>query len=128
MSSSGSPTYPKPVLVPAQRAPGVPSALPAPVQSQPKTTRLRLKALVSLPVRLPHPSAHRRLTICAQTRLFNPPPARGQLSTFGVIPRFEIGLDDILDRKHLPPLGLKDFEEWLLFVEQNAENLYVPLL
>ncbi|KZT73803.1 hypothetical protein DAEQUDRAFT_354926 [Daedalea quercina L-15889] len=110
MSSSGPPTYPKPVLVSSQRAPGVPTALPAPVQSRPKTTRLRLQALVSLP-----------------ERLLNPPPARGQVPTFGVIPRFEISLDDILDRKHLPPLGLKDFEEWLLFVEQTAENLYFIL-
>jgi hypothetical protein len=31
-----------------------------------------------------------------------------------------------LDRKHLPPLGLKDFEEWLLFLEGTPENLYVP--
>jgi hypothetical protein len=58
----------------------------------------------------------------------------------------DVKLDDVLDRKHLPPLGsptpvvfpcrqdtdtsrsgLKDFEEWLLFVEQNAENLYFVL-
>lgn len=60
----------------------------------------------------------------------------------------DVTLDDVLDRKHLPPLGdtdclpiflssprrlrfprsgLKDFEEWLLFVEQNAENLYFIL-
>ncbi|TFY50238.1 hypothetical protein EVJ58_g11131, partial [Rhodofomes roseus] len=93
-----------------QRAPGVPTPLPAPVQSQPKTIKLRCQALVSLPA-----------------RLLNPPAARGQVPTFSVIPRFEISLDDILDRKHLPPLGLKDFEEWLLFVEQNAENLYFIL-
>ena len=65
MSSSGTPTYPKPVLVPAQRAPGVLPVLPAPVQSQPKTTRLSLKALVSLPVRPLHTSLCRKLTICA---------------------------------------------------------------
>ena len=61
----------------------------------------------------------------------------------------DVKLDDVLNRKHLPPLGtlpllpsdpvsvtglltlsrsgLKDFEEWLLFVEQNAENLYFIL-
>ena len=58
----------------------------------------------------------------------------------------DVKLDDVLERKHLPPLGipslllsavtglltpsrsgLKDFEEWLLFVEQNAENLYFIL-
>jgi len=36
-------------------------------------------------------------------------------------------LDDVLNRKHLPPLGLKDFEEWLLFVEGCPENLYFIL-
>lgn len=32
-------------------------------------------------------------------------------------------LEDVLDRKHLPPLGLKDFEEWLVYVEGTPENL-----
>ena len=57
---------------------------------------------------------------------------------------FKVKLDDVLNRKHLPPLGnylrwhvclsaidfflflgLKDFEEWLLFVEGCPENLSV---
>ena len=42
-------------------------------------------------------------------------------------PIFDVTLDDVLDRKHLPPLSLKDFEEWLLFVEQCPENLYFIL-
>lgn len=33
----------------------------------------------------------------------------------------------MLERKHLPPLGLKDFEEYLLYVEQSPENLYFVL-
>jgi hypothetical protein len=62
---------------------------------------------------------------------------------------FKVKLDDVLNRKHLPPLGsylrslvssqvtidlsflflsgLKDFEEWLLFVEGCPENLSVCL-
>jgi hypothetical protein len=59
-----------------------------------------------------------------------------------VTPVVSVKLADVLDRKHLPPLGdfphesaryhfnvsarvlgLKDFEEWLLFVEQSPENL-----
>jgi len=40
---------------------------------------------------------------------------------------FNVRLEDILDRKHLPPLGLKDFEEWLLYVELSPENLYFIL-
>lgn len=46
---------------------------------------------------------------------------------WGITPSFEVKLEDVLKRKHLPPLGLKDFEEWLLFVEGSAENLCVHL-
>ncbi|OSD07231.1 hypothetical protein PYCCODRAFT_1456139 [Trametes coccinea BRFM310] len=35
--------------------------------------------------------------------------------------------DEILERKHLPPLGLKDFEEWLLLIDRAPENLYFIL-
>ena len=42
---------------------------------------------------------------------------------WGITPTFDVKLEDVLQRKHLPPLGLKDFEEWLLFVEGCAENL-----
>ncbi|CAE7084219.1 unnamed protein product [Rhizoctonia solani] len=41
-----------------------------------------------------------------------------------VVPIFRVLLEDILDGKHLPPLSLKDFEEYLLFEERSAENLY----
>ncbi|KLO12246.1 hypothetical protein SCHPADRAFT_998285 [Schizopora paradoxa] len=42
-------------------------------------------------------------------------------------PLFKVQLEDVLARKHLPPLSLKDFEEWLLFIEQSPENLYFVL-
>lgn len=42
-------------------------------------------------------------------------------------PFLDVRLDDVLERKHLPPLGLKDFEEYLLYVEQSPENLYFLL-
>ena len=45
----------------------------------------------------------------------------------GLTPVLQVRLDDVLDRKHLPPLGLKDFEEYLLYVEQAPENLYFIL-
>ncbi|VDC02410.1 unnamed protein product [Peniophora sp. CBMAI 1063] len=77
---------------------------------QPKTIKLTVMALLSLP-----------------WRLCNPPPAVGKVRSCQVTPVFKVTLDDVLDRKHLPPLGLKDFEEWLLFVEGNAENLYFML-
>ncbi|EED77317.1 predicted protein [Postia placenta Mad-698-R] len=109
-SSSSSAAAPKPVLVSTPLAPGVPAPQPAPIQSQPKTVALNCKGLRALPYRLAHP-----------------PSVRGKLFSLSIVPRFEVRLDDILDRKHLPPLGLKDFEEWLLFVEQAAENLHLQL-
>ncbi|KAK0187890.1 hypothetical protein F5146DRAFT_1113086 [Armillaria mellea] len=60
-----------------------------------------------------------------QFRLCNPPPAVGKVRSCGVTPAFNVRLEDVLDRKHLPPLGLKDFEEWLLYVELAPENLYL---
>lgn len=45
----------------------------------------------------------------------------------GLTPVLQVRLDDVLDRRHLPPLGLKDFEEYLLYVEQAPENLYFIL-
>ncbi|KIK69563.1 hypothetical protein GYMLUDRAFT_236073 [Collybiopsis luxurians FD-317 M1] len=81
-----------------------------PQQNQPKTFRPSFKSLLSLPFR-----------IC------NPPPAVGKVRSCSVTPIFSVRLEDILDRKHLPPLGLKDFEEWLLYVELSPENLYFIL-
>ncbi|KAF9779623.1 hypothetical protein BJ322DRAFT_367307 [Thelephora terrestris] len=77
---------------------------------QPRTFKLSPSALLALP-----------------RRLCNPPPSVGKVRSFSATAVVDVTLDDVLDRKHLPPLGLKDFEEWLLFVEQNAENLYFIL-
>lgn len=60
-------------------------------------------------------------------RICNPPPAVAKVRSCGVTPLFKVRLEDVLDRKHLPPLGLKDLEEWLLFVEMSPENLYFTL-
>ncbi|KZT19465.1 hypothetical protein NEOLEDRAFT_1051163, partial [Neolentinus lepideus HHB14362 ss-1] len=75
---------------------------------QPRAIKLSVKYLLSLPA-----------------RLCNPPPAVGKVRSCAVTPLFKVRLEDVLSRKHLPPLGLKDFEEWLLFVENAPENLYV---
>ncbi|KAF5369590.1 hypothetical protein D9758_002659 [Tetrapyrgos nigripes] len=79
-------------------------------QTQPRTYKLSIRSLLALPFR-----------IC------NPPAAVGKVRSCGVTPVFNVRLEDVLDRKHLPPLGLKDFEEWLLYVELSAENLYFTL-
>ncbi|KAH7873130.1 uncharacterized protein C8R40DRAFT_1172773 [Lentinula edodes] len=81
-----------------------------PQQSQPRTFKPSLKSLLLLPFR-----------IC------NPPPSVGKVRSCSVTPVFDVRLEDILERKHLPPLGLKDFEEWLLYVELSPENLYFIL-
>ncbi|KAI8978676.1 hypothetical protein BD414DRAFT_421796 [Trametes punicea] len=76
----------------------------------PKTIRLQPRALLTLPHRLAHP-----------------PPPQPKAPSWGITPHFRIPLDEILDRKHLPPLGLKDFEEWLLLIDRAPENLYFIL-
>ncbi|KAG8763265.1 hypothetical protein FRC11_004952 [Ceratobasidium sp. 423] len=55
-------------------------------------------------------------------RIISPPAVEGQRNH-----RSCKTLEDILDGKHLPPLSLKDFEEYLLFEERSAENLYFIL-
>ncbi|EJF63413.1 hypothetical protein BD309DRAFT_1030729 [Dichomitus squalens] len=78
----------------------------------PKTIKLSPHALLALPHRLTHPP---------------PPQPKKTSSTWGITPHFRIPLQEILDRKHLPPLGLKDFEEWLLFIDRMPECLYFIL-
>ncbi|KAG6379375.1 hypothetical protein JVT61DRAFT_11839 [Boletus reticuloceps] len=78
--------------------------------AQPPPSRLTLRGLLTLPY-----------------RLCNPPPAIGKVRSCGVTPVLDIRLDDVLARRHLPPIGLKDFEEYLLYVEHAPENLYFIL-
>ncbi|KAH9980292.1 hypothetical protein BGW80DRAFT_1434906 [Lactifluus volemus] len=92
----------------AQRNP--PSRSHSSRDRQPRTFRFTITALLTLPY-----------------RLCNPPPAVGKVRSCKVTPMFKVKLDDVLNKKHLPPLGLKDFEEWLLFVEGCPENLYFLL-
>ncbi|KAG8886878.1 hypothetical protein FRB98_000904 [Tulasnella sp. 332] len=54
----------------------------------------------------------------------NPPPAPCQVRSWKISPDFQVELDDILANKHLFPIALKDFEEYLLFTEYTVENLY----
>ncbi|KAG1723204.1 hypothetical protein EDB19DRAFT_1764145 [Suillus lakei] len=73
-------------------------------QERPPTSRLSLKGFLTFP-----------------------PPSVGKVRSCGVTPFLDVHLDDVLERKHLPPLGLKDFEEYILYVEQSPENLYFLL-
>lgn len=57
-------------------------------------------------------------------RLFCPPtPTVGAVRSFRLTPCFQVTLDDVINAKHLPPLGRKEFEEYLLFKEYSIENL-----
>ncbi|KAG8870019.1 hypothetical protein FRB98_001940, partial [Tulasnella sp. 332] len=56
--------------------------------------------------------------------LFPPNAGVGTVRSLKLTPRYEVSIHDVLDGKHLPPLTLKDFEEYLVFVEHSAENLY----
>ncbi|KAI0086516.1 hypothetical protein BDY19DRAFT_347928 [Irpex rosettiformis] len=100
---------------------------PPPPPTQPTTVKLSPSALRSFPHRLAHPPM---------------PPLSGDSHTCAkgkerakwwsgwslrIQPEYDVKLEDVLDRKHLPPLGLKDFEEWLVFVEGTPENLYFIL-
>ncbi|KAF8583522.1 hypothetical protein K439DRAFT_1617434 [Ramaria rubella] len=77
---------------------------------QPPSTSLTLHGLLTLPMR-----------IC------NPPPAASRVRSCKVTPLIKITLDDVLNKRHLPPLTLKDFEEWLVFVEGIPQYLYFIL-
>ncbi|KIJ15010.1 hypothetical protein PAXINDRAFT_12276 [Paxillus involutus ATCC 200175] len=78
--------------------------------AQPPASKLSFRGLFTLPY-----------------RLCNPPPAVGKVRSCSVTPVLHVRLDDVLARQHLPPIGLKDFEEYLLYAEQAPENLYFIL-
>ncbi|KAG9099939.1 hypothetical protein FS749_016703 [Ceratobasidium sp. UAMH 11750] len=59
-------------------------------------------------------------------RVFNPPKVP-EVKGWSIVPTLHVTLEDMLKQKHLPPLSLKDFEEYLLFEEFGAENLYFIL-
>ena len=64
-------------------------------------------------------------------RIFRPPKpdaARqrvGRVRRLTLTPVYEVRLEDVLHGKHLPPLGLPEFELYLAYTERSAENLSV---
>ncbi|CAE6371023.1 unnamed protein product [Rhizoctonia solani] len=64
------------------------------------------------------------------SRLKNAPPRpRGVplKKRFAIIPEYDIPLSEIMDDLHASPLSLREFEEYLLYVERTVENLYFCL-
>ena len=131
-TSTAGPSNPRPAPSRSAKPPSTP-----PTQTQPTHVRLCPAGLRNLPYRLTHPPAIPPELHAQQQSTPAPsadPKGKGKahwwsLEHWGIRiqPHYEISLDDVLNRKHLPPLGLKDFEEWPLFVEGTAENLCVPL-
>ncbi|KAG8718100.1 hypothetical protein FRC09_013160 [Ceratobasidium sp. 395] len=59
-------------------------------------------------------------------RLMHPPPPSGKERYWlFVAPRYDVALEDVVANKHLPPLSLQDFEDYLKYVEGTSQNLYV---
>ncbi|KAG8781808.1 hypothetical protein FRC12_021497 [Ceratobasidium sp. 428] len=78
---------------------------------QPRPYTYSLSSLLELPRRLARPPIA--------------PKAIGRIWT--IVPEMEISLEDILSMRHISPISLKDFEQYLLFEEYGAENLYFVL-
>ena len=61
-------------------------------------------------------------------RLLHPPcpsvPRVGTVRSLTLKPCYQVSLDDVLNGRHLPPLGRKEFEDFLYFKEFSVENLY----
>ncbi|CAE6413929.1 unnamed protein product [Rhizoctonia solani] len=60
-------------------------------------------------------------------RFARPPSVKSVGSQWTLVPEMAVSLGDILAMRHLSPLSLKDFEQYLLFEEYGAENLYFLL-
>ncbi|KAH7313225.1 hypothetical protein B0J17DRAFT_724541 [Rhizoctonia solani] len=60
-------------------------------------------------------------------RLARPPSVKSIGKRWTIVPEMAVSLEEILAMRHLSPLSLKDFEQYLLFEEYSAENLYFLL-
>ncbi|KAG9086182.1 hypothetical protein FRC06_003236 [Ceratobasidium sp. 370] len=90
----------------------LPVLQPSSENEQPTPWKLNVGALKTFPPRLARPP---------------PPPSLPRLRRYTIIPEYDVPLSDILNDKHASPLSLREFEEYLLYVERSAENLYFSL-
>ncbi|KAF8531220.1 hypothetical protein JB92DRAFT_183542 [Gautieria morchelliformis] len=75
-------------------------------------TNIMLPPLLHIPIisrgtRLPSFTLGWHALLSLSMRICNPPPAASRVRSCK---------DDVLNKRHLLPLTLKDFEEWLVFV------------
>lgn len=95
---------------------------------RPPHSTYRFKNLLSLPRRLfcpppsgsGEPSGDKKGSCCSGIATT---PTVGLVRRLHRTPITEVRLQDVLDNKHLPPLTLKDFEDWLIWHQKSAENL-----
>ncbi|KAF8599088.1 hypothetical protein BDV93DRAFT_547118 [Ceratobasidium sp. AG-I] len=81
------------------------------IPSKPRPFVYSLSTLLEIPSRLAHP----------------PSVKSSHSSRWSIVPEMSVSLEDILSMRHVSPLSLKDFEQYLLFEEYGAENLYFIL-
>jgi hypothetical protein len=98
-------------------------------RSKPKRFAYNPKHLLRLPHRLFHPPpkssvVRRGVTYTNHNSVTCRSPLVGSVRSFKLTPSYRILLDDVLRGRHLPPLGRKEFEDFLYFKEYSAENLY----
>lgn len=106
-------------------------------QYRPQEYKLSLSALASLPRRFCRPpvadverkrrSVIRGVLNSAQNLFHLLYATRSTIPFSLVLPIYNVQLDDILRHRYLPPLSLKDFEEYLLYVEGTVEDIYFLL-
>ncbi|EKM49495.1 uncharacterized protein PHACADRAFT_265007 [Phanerochaete carnosa HHB-10118-sp] len=136
--STPGPSHPRPVPSSSRPVPVRPPPPPPPPPTQPTTVKLSPSGLRNFAFRLTHPPEIPSDLVSPIPPSSQTPSARAKgkarahwwswdLATWGIQPHYKVSLEDVLARKHLPPLGLKDFEEWLLFVDGAPENLYFIL-
>ncbi|CAG8576831.1 7303_t:CDS:2, partial [Acaulospora colombiana] len=89
---------------------------------KPKKFSYNPKHLLRLPHRLLHPPSKSSLVV--RKNVTRKSPLVGTVRSFKLTPSYRVLLDDVLKGRHLPPLGRKEFEDFLYFKEYSAENLY----
>ncbi|CAE7179576.1 unnamed protein product [Rhizoctonia solani] len=86
----------------------LPVIAPSVNNAQPSTWSLKPTAITNFPSRLNNAP---------------PRPSLPLKKRFTVVPEYDIPLPEILDDIHASPLSLREFEEYLLYVERSVENL-----
>ncbi|KAG9040424.1 hypothetical protein FS842_003032, partial [Serendipita sp. 407] len=100
-------------------------AAPAAASNKATSTTISSTATASGPQRFPYLF---RSILDFPRRIAHPPtppvPRVGTVRSFKLTPCYLVSLQDVVAGRHLPPLGRKEFEDFLYFKEYSVENLY----